>query len=157
DEFMKAVEQGRRYPLVNPRNGAVVRHLEARTVFGLVANAGGAGGEPGLVFIDRINATHPTPALGEIEATNPCGEQPLLPFESCTLGSIHLGRFVARGELDWARLQTTIHAAVRFLDDVIDANRYPLPEIERATKATRKIGLGIMGWADGLAGTGFAY
>jgi ribonucleoside-diphosphate reductase alpha chain len=157
DAFMTAVASGQAYDLINPRTGQVAGALDARRVFDAIANAAWACGDPGIVFIDRINEAHPTPGLGQIEATNPCGEQPLLPFESCTLGSIDVGRFVAGGELDWARLRTIIHDAVRFLDDVIDANRYPLPEIEWATKATRKIGLGIMGWADALAALGIAY
>jgi ribonucleoside-diphosphate reductase alpha chain len=157
DAFMAAVHAGSSYDLINPRTGHVAGQLDARRVLDAIANAAWACGDPGIVFIDRINQLHPTPRLGEIEATNPCGEQPLLPFESCTLGSIDVGRFVVAGELDWPRLATMIHDAVRFLDDVIDANRYPLPEIERATKATRKIGLGIMGWADALAALGIAY
>jgi ribonucleoside-diphosphate reductase alpha chain len=304
DGFMSAVRAGSSYELINPRTGQVTGRLDARRVLDAIANAAWACGDPGLVFIDRVNDVHPTPGLGAIEATNPCvtgetriwveerglvpiaelvgttpsiatldrervvfrratqvvatgvrpivrlataeglelrltadhrvftargdvpagdlqvgdrvcalppaegraegcaegcdrrdrawatvagismdgeaevfdltepatghffangvlvhncGEQPLLPFESCTLGSIDVGRFAAAGELDWARLGVAIHDAVRFLDDVIDANRYPLPEIERATKATRKIGLGIMGWADALAELGIAY
>lgn len=157
DAFMAAVRAGTSYPLVNPRNGEVSGHLDARRVLDAIANAAWACGDPGIVFIDRINDTHPTPELGDIEATNPCGEEPLLAFESCTLGSIDVGRFVVTGELDWPRLATTVRDAVRFLDDVIDANHYPLPEIERATKVTRKIGLGIMGWADALAALGIAY
>ena len=301
DAFMAAVRAGRSYDLVNPRTGAVVAQLDARRVLDAIANAAWAVGDPGMVFIDRVNDLQPTPQLGAIEATNPCvtgdtriwvedrglvqirelvgttprvatfedgrvvfrvatqvvatgvrpvfrlttveglelrltadhrvatdhgdvaagelahgsrirgivatsldvprdrltahagwvtvadlalegeeevfdltepathhffangllvhncGEQPLLPFESCTLGSIDVGRFVAGGDLDWERLRETIHDAVRFLDDVIDANRYPLLEIERATKATRKIGLGVMGWADALAALGIAY
>jgi len=157
DAFMAAVQTGSAYDLVNPRTGEVTGQLPARRVLDAIANAAWACGDPGMVFIDRVNALQPTPNLGTIEATNPCGEQPLLPFESCTLGSIDVGRFVVAGDLDWARLETTIHDAVRFLDDVIDANRYPLPEIERATKATRKIGLGIMGWADALSALGIAY
>ena len=305
DEFMAAVHAGTTYDLVNPRTGAVTGKLDARRVLDAIANAAWAIGDPGMVFIDRINAEHPTPHLGSIEATNPCvtgdtpvwvedlglvpiqdlvghtprvatldgdrvvfrqatqviatgvrpvyrlsthegielrltadhrvlttrgdvaaidlvagdrvptfaatpsdiaryanadlprelvtwatvtelrlegeadvfdltepttshffangllvhncGEQPLLPFESCTLGSIDVGKFVTGDKLDWNRLKTVIHDAVRFLDDVIDANRYPLPEIERSTKATRKIGLGIMGWADALAAMGIAY
>jgi len=157
DAFMAAVQAGGSYNLKNPRTGQVTGALDARRVLDAIANAAWACGDPGMVFIDRINDIHPTPELGQIEATNPCGEQPLLPFESCTLGSIDVGRFVAAGELDWPRLGATIRDAVRFLDDVIDANRYPLPEIERATKATRKIGLGIMGWADALAALGIAY
>lgn len=159
DAFMTAVEKGTTYDLVNPRTGVAVGQLEARRVLDAIANAAWAVGDPGMVFIDRVNELQPTPALGPIEATNPCGEQPLLPFESCTLGSIDVGRFVdaSRRDFDWERLRSTIHLAVRFLDDVIDANRYPLPEIERSTKATRKVGLGIMGWADALAALEIAY
>jgi ribonucleoside-diphosphate reductase alpha chain len=157
DAFMAAVAAGTTYDLKNPRTGAVQGQLDARRVLDAIANAAWTIGDPGMVFIDRVNAEQPTPQLGAIEATNPCGEQPLLPFESCTLGSIDVGKLVAGGDLDWARLRATIHGAVRFLDDVIDANRYPLPEIERATKATRKIGLGIMGWADALAALEIAY
>jgi ribonucleoside-diphosphate reductase alpha chain len=157
DAFMAAVRAGASCPLINPRTGRVTGELDARRVLDAIANAAWACGDPGLVFIDRINDAHPTPELGAIEATNPCGEQPLLAFESCTLGSIDVGRFVTTGELDWVRLAAVIRDAVRFLDDVIDANRYPLPEIERATRATRKIGLGIMGWADALAALGLAY
>jgi len=157
DAFMAAVRAGTTYDLVNPRTGTVTGQLEAPRVLDAIANAAWAIGDPGMVFIDRINESQPTPALGQIEATNPCGEQPLLPFESCTLGSIDVGKFVRDGAFDWERLRTSIHDAVRFLDDVIDANRYPLPEIERSTKATRKIGLGIMGWADALAALGIAY
>jgi ribonucleoside-diphosphate reductase alpha chain len=151
DKFMAAVHAGTTYDLVNPRTGHVSGQLDARRVLDAIANAAWAIGDPGMVFIDRINHEHPTPHLGSIEATNPCGEQPLLPFESCTLGSIDVGKFVRGKQLEWDRLRVVIHDAVRFLDDVIDANRYPLGEIERSTKATRKIGLGIMGWADALA------
>jgi ribonucleoside-diphosphate reductase alpha chain len=157
DAFMTAVRTGTTYDLINPRTGAVSGQLDARKVLDAIANAAWAVGDPGMVFIDRVNELQPTPGLGKIEATNPCGEQPLLPFESCTLGSIDVGKFVTNRMLDWDRLRKTIHDAVRFLDDVIDANRYPLPEIERATKATRKIGLGIMGWADALAAMGRPY
>jgi ribonucleoside-diphosphate reductase alpha chain len=157
DAFMAAVASGASYDLINPRTGEVTGQLDARRVLDAIANAAWACGDPGVVFIDRINDLHQTPELGPIEATNPCGEQPLLPFESCTLGSIDVGRFVTGGALDWPRLAVAIRTAVRFLDDVIDANRYPLPEIQRATLATRKIGLGIMGWADALAALGIAY
>ena len=157
DKFMAAVHAGTTYDLVNPRTGHVSGQLDARRVLDAIANAAWAIGDPGMVFIDRINHEHPTPHLGSIEATNPCGEQPLLPFESCTLGSIDVGKFVRGKQLEWDRLRVVIHEAVRFLDDVIDANRYPLSEIERSTKATRKIGLGIMGWADALAALEIPY
>jgi ribonucleoside-diphosphate reductase alpha chain len=157
DAFMAAVAEGAAYDLVNPRTGAAQGQLDARRVLDAIANAAWTIGDPGMVFIDRVNAQQPTPQLGAIEATNPCGEQPLLPFESCTLGSLDVGKCVAGRDLDWARLRAAIHLAVRFLDDVIEANRYPLLEIERATKATRKIGLGIMGWADALAALELPY
>ncbi|MCX5747865.1 MAG: adenosylcobalamin-dependent ribonucleoside-diphosphate reductase [Proteobacteria bacterium] len=171
DAFMAAVRAGTIYELVNPRSEGVVGELDARRVFDAIANAAWACGDPGMIFIDRVNALHPANHIGLIEATNPCGEVPLLAFEACNLGSIDLGRFVVLQEglehgvdheveidgLDWDRLRAVIHDAVRFLDDVIDANRYPLPEIERATRATRKVGLGVMGWADTLAALGIAY
>jgi len=157
DVFMDAVRRGADYALINPRTGDEVRRLDARTVLDLAANAAWAIGDPGLVFLDRINQAQPTPELGQIEATNPCGEQPLLPFESCTLGSINLARFAVGGDVAWDRLRAVIQAAVRFLDDVIEANRYPLPEIAEATLATRKIGLGVMGFADLLVELGLSY
>ncbi len=149
DAFMAAVAAGTDYPLVNPATGAETKRLDARRVFRLLANAAWTTGDPGVIFIDRINATQPTPALGEIESTNPCGEQPLLPFESCVLASVNLARFAAAGgDVDWDRLRDAIHDGVHFLDNVIDANRYPLPPIERITRLNRKIGLGVMGLAD---------
>jgi ribonucleoside-diphosphate reductase alpha chain len=157
DAFMAAASAGTTYDLVNPRTGKVTGQLDAHRVLDAIANAAWAVGDPGLVFIDRINQYQPTPGLGAIEATNPCGEQPLLPFESCTLGSIDVGKLVRGGDIDWERLREVVHDAVRFLDDVIDANRYPLVEIERATRATRKIGLGIMGWADALVALDLPY
>jgi ribonucleoside-diphosphate reductase alpha chain len=157
DAFMAAVAAGTTYELVNPRTGQVTGKLDARRVLDAIANAAWACGDPGMVFIDRVDELHPARHLGRIEATNPCGEVPLLPFEACNLGSIDLGRFVAAGDFAWDRLRATIHDAVRFLDDVIDANRYPLPDIERATKATRKVGLGVMGWADALIALDIAY
>ncbi|HEY3358498.1 MAG TPA: adenosylcobalamin-dependent ribonucleoside-diphosphate reductase [Polyangia bacterium] len=148
DEFMAALEAGGAYPLRNPRSGGVVRRLDARKVFDLVVNLAWRGGEPGIIFIDRINATQPTPALGAIESTNPCGELPLLPFESCNLASLNVARFVRDGAIDRPRLEAAVRTAVHFLDNVIDANRYPLPEIAAITRANRKIGLGVMGFAD---------
>jgi len=154
EAFMQAVERDEEYDLVNPKDGTITGPKRARHIFDmLVANAW-RNGDPGVVFIDRINRDNPTPNLGPIEATNPCGEQPLLPYESCNLGSLNLGRFVRRdGErvrLDWERLAQVIPQCVRFLDDVIDMNHYPIPEIDEATRATRKIGLGVMGWHDTL-------
>ncbi|HEU4685300.1 MAG TPA: adenosylcobalamin-dependent ribonucleoside-diphosphate reductase [Nitrospira sp.] len=150
--FMRARQRNRSYALVNPRTGRASGRLSARMVFDRLVNAAWATGEPGVVFLDTINRANPTPQLGEIEATNPCGEQPLLPFESCTLGSINVSHFVTRANshlaIDYGRLGELIPTAVRFLDNVLDRNHYPFAEIEAATSRTRKIGLGIMGFAD---------
>jgi ribonucleoside-diphosphate reductase alpha chain len=157
DVFMAAVERGEKYELRNPRTGKVVHRLDARRVFDLIVNTAWSTGDPGIIFLDRINAAHPTPAEGDIEATNPCGEQPLLPFESCVLGSINLARFVEGRAVEWGRLRDAIVDGVHFLDNVIDANRYPLPQIAAVTRANRKIGLGVMGFADMLIRLGIAY
>ncbi len=160
DSFMSAARRGESYPLINPRSGQVVRTLEARRVFDAMVNAAWSGGDPGLVFLDRINRDNPTPALGPIAATNPCGEQPLLPFESCTLGSVNLARFVSRdGEptLDRDRLAAAVADGIHFLDNVIDVNRYPLDPVAAATRRTRKVGLGVMGFADLLIELGIPY
>ena len=158
DSFMDALARDADYELINPRTGEPVRALHARRVFEAMVNAAWATGDPGVVFIDAVNRDNPTPTLGDIAATNPCGEQPLLPFESCTLASIDLGRFAgAGGEVDWSRLREAIRDGVELLDNVIDANRYPLPAIAEATRATRKIGLGVMGWADLLINLGIPY
>jgi len=157
DEFMRAVEAHARYGLVNPRTGEQVRELSARELFDRIAAAAWRAGDPGLLFIDRVNEANPVRALGRIEATNPCGEVPLLPYESCNLGSVNLARMLSDGQLDWDRLRTVVRLAVRFLDDVIDVNRYPTPEVERASRQTRKIGLGVMGLAELLALVGIPY
>jgi ribonucleoside-diphosphate reductase alpha chain len=148
DEFMQKVHDDSLIELVNPRNNEVVRSVSARMIFDLMVNMAWESGDPGILFIDEINRYNPTSHLGVIEATNPCGEQPLLPYESCNLGSINLALMVENGEILWDKLRTTIKTAVHFLDNVIDANQYPLPEIESMTLETRKIGLGVMGFAD---------
>ena len=161
DCFMEAVAKGKSYPLINPRTKAPVRSENAREIFDLITNSAWASGEPGIVFIDRINEANPTPALGEIESTNPCGEQPLLPYEACNLGSINLSLLIRQGEegpsVDWDDLKNTVHLGTRFLDNVIDATRYPIPKIEEMCKGNRKIGLGVMGWAELLIKLGIPY
>jgi ribonucleoside-diphosphate reductase alpha chain len=158
--WMETVEAGATYPLINPRTGERAGELSAPEVFERIATAAWATGDPGLVFIDRVNGprTNPTPRLGRIEATNPCGEQPLLPYEACVLGSINLGNFVAGGRIDRQRLAEVVGVAVRFLDDAVERSQYPLPEIAALHRdGNRKIGLGVMGWADLLIALGIPY
>ena len=150
DAFMRAVEEGTSYDLIDPRTGRAVGQLVAREVFRKIVHGAWRTGEPGVYFIDRANYYNPVPRLGSYEATNPCGEQPLLPYDVCNLGSVNVGLFVKEGggEVDWNRLRTAVHLCTHFLDNVIDANRYPLPEIDDLAKRIRRVGLGVMGWAD---------
>lgn len=150
DEFMAAAKEEREYDLIDPSSGEVVDRLNAGMVFSSIIDLAWHNGEPGVLFIDAANRDNSTPQLGDFEATNPCGEQWLLPYESCNLGSINLGRYVDGGRIDWQRLKETVRLSVRFLDNVIDCNRFPIPEIEEMTQKTRKIGLGIMGLHDML-------
>ncbi|MFB0524721.1 MAG: adenosylcobalamin-dependent ribonucleoside-diphosphate reductase, partial [Phycisphaerae bacterium] len=167
DKFMRAVKENKDFALINPRTGKTIRKVKARALFDLIVNAAWRTGDPGLVFLDEINRRNPTPEIGQIEATNPCGELPLLPYESCNLGSINLAKLVLRsnyGEgmvkddsVDWQRLKDTVRWAARFLDDVIEVNNYPFPQIKQITLANRKIGLGVMGFADMLIKLGMVY
>ncbi|MDZ7798628.1 MAG: vitamin B12-dependent ribonucleotide reductase [Patescibacteria group bacterium] len=150
DKFMKAVEKNKDYELINPRSKLVVSKLSARKIFDLIVTMAWKNGEPGIIFIDRINEKNPTPEQGEIESTNPCGEQPLLPYESCNLGSINLSKMVKDKKIDFDKLAKTVEKAVHFLDNVIDMSRYPLDKIEEIVEKNRKVGLGVMGFADML-------
>lgn len=156
EDFMKAVEAGENYPLITPHSGEAVGELGAREVFEILVQKAWESGDPGIVFLDRINRDNPTPKQGEMESTNPCGEQPLLPYEACNLASINLSAFFKPGEdgtgaedkIDWHELKHCISLGVRFLDNVIDASRFPLDKITENVRKNRKIGLGVMGWAD---------
>lgn len=161
EDFMRAVEKDETYPLVDPHTGAETQRLRAREVFDKIVAMAWQNGEPGIIFLDRINRDNPVPELGEVESTNPCGEQPLLPYESCNLGSVNLSAFVKQGRdgsfFDWEEFGRVIRTAVHFLDNVITVNHYPLPQIADMTLKTRKIGLGVMGFADMLFRLGIPY
>ncbi|UCB46703.1 MAG: vitamin B12-dependent ribonucleotide reductase, partial [Spirochaetota bacterium] len=157
DEFMKAVLTDDDYKLINPRNGKVAGTHKARKVFDLITERAWQYGDPGLVFIDEINRHNPTPTLGMIDSTNPCGEQPLLAYEACNLGSINLKHMVKDGDIDYERLKYTVHAAIHFLDNVIDMSVFPLKQIEKLVQGNRKIGLGVMGFSDMLIKLGIPY
>ena len=157
EAFMKAVDADEDYTLYNPRDKKPLGTQNARKVFNRIVKQAWENGEPGIIFLDRLNKDNPTPHIGEIESTNPCGEQPLLPYESCNLGSINLGKLVAQGKVNWERLKEVVHLAVHFLDNVIEVNNYPLPQIDEMTRSNRKIGLGVMGWADMLIMLNVAY
>jgi ribonucleoside-diphosphate reductase alpha chain len=159
DDFMRAVQGDGKFPLINPRNGEKEDELSAKHVFDLITTSAWGTGDPGMVFLDEINRRNPTPQIGEINGTNPCGEVPLLDYESCNLGSINLSLMVDehKKDVDWDKLRKTVRTAVHFLDNIIDANKYPLPEVKKITLANRKIGLGVMGFAELLIKLGVPY
>jgi ribonucleoside-diphosphate reductase alpha chain len=157
DDFMEAVNAGGTFALMHPSTGRATASVDARDVFQRIVTAAWETGDPGLVFLDEMNRRNPTPALGAFETTNPCGEVPLLPYESCVLGSINLAHMVRGTEVDWARLRHVVQVGVRFLDDMIEVSREPIPEISQATRRNRKIGLGVMGFAEALMLLGISY
>ena len=157
DRFMAAAARGDDFELINPRTKKPDRRLPAAKIFAALVNSAHRTGEPGAIFLDRINQDNPTPALGPLEGVNPCGEQPLMAYESCNLGSINLGRLTGGGAIDWPLLRQTVRVSVRFLDNIITVNRFPLARIKKMTLANRKIGLGVMGFADLLVRLGLAY
>ena len=166
DQFMEAVKSGSSYDLIDPKNGESVGEEDAKGIFALIVHGAWKTGEPGTFFIDRANAFNPVPKLGSYEATNPCGEQPLLPYDVCNLGSVNLAKFVKEGYvpgadpadgIDWDELGKAVGMSIHFLDNVIDVNRYPLPEITQLSQSIRRVGLGVMGWADMLIALGLAY
>lgn len=157
DKFMEAVKNDTTYELLNPRSRKPIKELKAKKVFDLITTLAWNNGEPGIVFIDRINRDNPTPALGEIEATNPCGEQPLLPYESCNLGHINLTKMVKNGEVDWDEIKRLVWLGIRFLDNVVDMNKFPMERITEMVQGNRKVGLGVMGFADMLIQIGIPY
>lgn len=157
EDFMEKVRKNENYSLINPKTKKETGKLKAKDVFDLIATMAWQNGDPGIVFLDRLNRTNPTPSLGEIEATNPCGEQPLLPYEACNLGSINLSKMLKDGRIDYEKLKDTVRISIHFLDNVIDVSRYPLKRIEEMVKGNRKIGLGVMGFADMLLELGIPY
>jgi ribonucleoside-diphosphate reductase alpha chain len=157
DKFMTAVKAGTSYDLIDPSHGKVTGQLDARAVWAKMIDGAWRTGEPGCFFIDEANRYNPVPHVGQYEATNPCGEQPLLPYDVCNLGSINVGYYVTDAQMEWDALKRDIHLSVRFLDNIIDVNRYPLPEIDALSKRIRRIGFGIMGFADSLVRLGIAY
>ncbi len=157
ERFMRAVKENKTYPLINPRTKKTVKRESARRILKLAAKMAWQAADPGIIFLDRINRHNPTPYVGRIESTNPCGEQPLLPYEPCNLGSINASNMVADGKIDWEKLRRTVHDAVHFLDNTIDMNKYPLPQITHMARGNRKIGLGVMGFAQMLVQLGVPY
>jgi ribonucleoside-diphosphate reductase alpha chain len=157
DKFMNAVKRDKNWDLINPRNGSVVNTVSARSIFELAASYAWKNGDPGIIFLDRINRDNPTPHVGVLEAVNLCGEQPLLSYEACNLGSINLAQHVGAKDIDWRKLKETVEIGVRLLDDVVSICKYPLKKVAEVVKSNRKIGLGIMGWADVLIKLGISY